>query len=58
MTERARFHCLNCGHEFDNEVLTEDEKLEYRRGLRRGGPVHCPRCNRTDVCRDGLRRAS
>lgn len=60
MTERVRFHCENCGYEFEEEVLTEREREEYRRQRRPWGSVRCPRCQRTTVRREGinLRRAS
>lgn len=58
MTEKVRFHCLNCGLDFEEEVLTKAEIDELRRKLRQWGQVHCPHCNRTDVRREGLRRAS
>lgn len=57
MTERVRFHCLNCGRDFEAEVLTKDEMKEYRRKFRQWGQVHCPRCNHTDVRREEMRRA-
>lgn len=60
MTERVRFHCENCGLEFEEEVLTKEEADQYRRQRRPWGSVQCPRCNRTAVRREGvnLRRAS
>jgi transposase-like protein len=58
MTELARFHCQNCGYEFDAEVLTKAEMDEYRRQFRQWGQLHCPHCNRTDVRRERYRRAS
>ena len=41
-----RFRCLNCGNRFEVEVVEKDE-AEARRLLVK--PVHCPKCNRTDV---------
>lgn len=60
MTERVRFHCENCGYEFEEEVLTQEEKKEFQRQRRPWGNVHCPRCRRTALRREGinLRRAS
>lgn len=60
MTERVRFHCENCGYEFEEEVLTESELDDYRKQRRPWGQVHCPRCRRTTDRREGknLRRAS
>jgi rubredoxin len=51
MTERARFRCNNCGHRFDAEVLTLDEKREYERERRPSSPIRCPVCQRTDIRR-------
>ncbi|RZP20265.1 MAG: zinc ribbon domain-containing protein [Erythrobacter sp.] len=51
MTEVVRFRCLNCGHRFDTEVLTEEERREARREDRPTSPVHCPKCHRTDIRR-------
>ena len=43
---KRRFRCLNCGHNFEAEVL-EDGEAEARRVY--PSPVHCPKCNRTDL---------
>jgi hypothetical protein len=51
MTERAKFRYLNCGEKFEEDVLTADERRQYERERRRGSPVHCPACNRTDLRR-------
>jgi len=40
------FRCLNCGHRFKAEVF---EKGEAEAKQLPAGPIHCPRCNRTDV---------
>ena len=44
-----KFRCRNCGERFDKEVF---EKGEAERKQLPSGPVHCPKCNRTDVERD------
>lgn len=49
MTEVKRFQCLNCGHRFEIDVLTPDEKKEARRKDEPVYPVACPQCQRTDV---------
>ena len=54
MTERVRLHCENCGYEFEEEVLTNTEKEEFRRQRRPWGLIQCPRCNRTALRREGL----
>lgn len=41
-----RFQCLNCGHKFEEEVF---EKGEAEAKKVRAYPIHCPKCNRTDV---------
>lgn len=43
---KKRFRCLNCGQHFEADVL---EKGEAEAKQIPSGPVHCPRCNRTDV---------
>jgi hypothetical protein len=42
MSETRRFQCLNCGHRFEAEVLSQDEKREANRGRRPTYPVACP----------------
>ncbi|SCX03895.1 hypothetical protein DSM25558_0579 [Agrobacterium sp. DSM 25558] len=49
MTELRRFQCLNCGHRFEIEVLTSDERQEAMRKNERVSPVACPQCRRTDI---------
>jgi len=49
MSERRRFRCLNCGHRFEADVLTADEKREARRRGRPTQPIACPECNHTDI---------
>ena len=51
MPELVRFRCLNCGHRFEEEVLTEEERREADRENQHTTPVHCPECNRTDIRR-------
>lgn len=41
-----RFHCRNCGNDFEMEVFEPGEAEREKRPVSR---VHCPRCNRTDV---------
>ena len=41
-----RYQCLNCGHRFEAEVF---EKGEAEAKRARTQPVHCPKCNRTDL---------
>lgn len=51
MSSSVQFQCLNCGHRFEAEILTEDEVRELERRQRRAGVVQCPVCNRTDIRR-------
>lgn len=45
----AQFRCLNCGQRFETQILERGEKQDYERENRPTSPVHCPKCNRTDV---------
>ena len=36
MPEVKRFQCLNCGHRFETDVLTTEEKQDARRKDRAG----------------------
>lgn len=49
MTEGKRFRCLNCGHRFEMNVLSEEERKEAKRKDEPFYPVACPSCRRTDV---------
>lgn len=49
MSSLRRYRCLNCGNEFEVEVLSPHEAEERRRRNEPVGQVHCPRCNRTDL---------
>ena len=51
MTDIVRFHCNNCGHRFETEVLDKDEQREARRINQPTSPIQCPECNRTDIRR-------
>ena len=51
MTDVVRFRCINCGHRFETEVLSERERLEARRQDQPTWPVRCPHCMRTDIRR-------
>lgn len=49
MSELKRFRCQNCGHRFEEPVLSPNERRDAEReGLRLIG-IHCPSCHRTDV---------
>lgn len=49
MPEKKRFQCLNCGHRFEADVLTREEKEERRRRDRHFATLDCPNCGRTDI---------
>jgi rubredoxin len=49
MTELKRFQCLNCGHRFEVQVLTPNERQEAKREDRPVSAVACPECRRTDI---------
>lgn len=49
MPETKSFQCLNCGHRFETEVLTAEEKVRARREDRSVSAVACPQCRRTDI---------
>lgn len=51
MADMVRFRCNNCGHKFEDEVLDQYEAREARRNNQRTSPIHCPKCNRTDLRR-------
>lgn len=51
MAETVRFRCNNCGHRFDAQVLSQQEKREAERELRPLRDVACPNCNRADIRR-------
>jgi hypothetical protein len=49
MTEVKRCQCLSCGHRFEIDVLTDDERKEAKRKDEHVHPVACPKYQRTDV---------
>lgn len=49
MTEVVRFRCNNCGHRFEEQVLSEEEVEEAKRRREPTSSVHCPKCHRTYV---------
>lgn len=49
MPERKRFRCNNCGHRFEEETLTEDERHEAERKRMIVYNIQCPQCCRTDI---------
>ena len=52
MPTMKRFRCNNCGHRFENEWYSPNEREQARKEGIRFGSLHCPECNRTDI-RDG-----
>jgi transposase-like protein len=51
MPKTERFRCLNCGHRFEAEALTQEEKQEAKREDKPIFSINCPICYRTDVRR-------
>lgn len=51
MPQMVRYHCLNCGNQFQTEVLNKDEVEEAKRRFQPLSSIHCPVCNRTDLRR-------
>jgi DNA-directed RNA polymerase subunit RPC12/RpoP len=51
MSEMKRYRCNNCGHRFEVEVLSMDERREAEREGRPLSAIRCPQpnCGRTDV---------
>jgi len=44
------YRCFNCGHRFEEEILTPEEVAEWRRQRRPfGGEIRCPKCERNTV---------
>jgi len=48
MPTKIRYHCLNCGREFEASVLSEEEKREALRRDESLSPISCPYCRRRD----------
>ena len=46
MPRTVKYHCQNCGYEFQVEVMDREEADRKRVGL---APVQCEKCNRTDL---------
>lgn len=49
MSDMKRYRCQNCGHKFEVEVLTPDERRQAEREGQPLSGIHCPECHRTDV---------
>lgn len=49
MGELKRYRCNSCGHRFEVEVLTREERLDAEREGRPVYAISCPECRRTDV---------
>jgi rubredoxin len=45
----VRYHCNNCGYEFQASELTPDELREAQRRNEPLSPISCPKCNRRDL---------
>jgi DNA-directed RNA polymerase subunit RPC12/RpoP len=51
MTERIKYRCNNCGHRFEAETLTVEEKRRANEDNRDTYPIACPECLRANVRR-------
>jgi len=49
MPERTRFRCNNCGHRFEEEALTKEERREAERERLPVYSIQCPQCRRADI---------
>lgn len=49
MPVKRRYRCQNCGHRFEVDVLTEQEKEQAKRREQRLYPIACPECKRQAV---------
>jgi rubredoxin len=49
MSELTQYRCQNCGHRFEVEVLSPDERLQAEREGRPLSGIYCPECRRSDV---------
>jgi DNA-directed RNA polymerase subunit RPC12/RpoP len=49
MSETKRYRCNNCGHRFEVQVLSADERRQAEREHRSLSGIHCPECRRSDV---------
>lgn len=51
MPEWVRFRCNNCGHCFEEQALTPEERRDAKRRDAPTSPIPCPKCRRTDIRR-------
>ena len=51
MPETKKFHCLNCGEDFDLSVLNKEEAAKARLSGQPLDSIRCPKCKRSD-CRE------
>lgn len=49
MPVQTHYRCNNCGHCFEIEVLTPEEKRDAERRNQPVYPISCPECHRRDV---------
>ncbi len=49
MPIEARYRCRNCGHRFNVNLLTADERREAERQRRPVYAIACPECHREDA---------
>lgn len=49
MPVQVRYRCNNCGHRFEIDVLTSEERREAERRNERVYAIGCPKCGRQDL---------
>ncbi len=49
MTETRSYRCINCGHRFNAQILTKEEKFKNEIENKPMSPLPCPKCNRIDL---------
>ena len=49
MPETKHLKCNSCGHKWPEELPTKEERKKLEHTPLNLGPIHCPKCNRTDI---------
>lgn len=45
----TRYRCTNCGHRFEIDILSPEERREAQRRNQPTFPISCPECRRQAV---------
>lgn len=48
MPDTKKYRCLNCGHRFEVDVLTRDERRELEEKNEPIYAISCPECSHTN----------